>query len=179
MGDWSTSNSAYGSFWRAVPLEPKVVPEAVVANAEQRDATSQHSRKRLARLLDRAAVRERVVAADGNCQFRALADQLYGSEEHHAQMRSQVCAQLRACPDRYAGFVPERFEGYVARMERDGTWGDHVTLQAAADALGVKINVFTDYLTDGFIEVAPRELKAKKVLRLTFWHEVHYNSVME
>eukprot|EP00927_Polykrikos_kofoidii_P006536 TRINITY_DN12642_c0_g1_i1.p1 TRINITY_DN12642_c0_g1~~TRINITY_DN12642_c0_g1_i1.p1 ORF type:complete len:179 (+),score=18.30 TRINITY_DN12642_c0_g1_i1:267-803(+) len=171
---WTTSNSAYGSFWRAVPLEPKVLePEKVAADPRN----SEESRARLAKLLRRNNVRERPVEMDGNCQFRALADQLYASQDYHEQIRSQVIAQLRTHPDRYASFVPGNFEAYITEMERDGTWGDHVTLQAAADALCVRINVLTDYLTDGFIDVVPRDQKSKKILRVTFWSEVHYNSV--
>mmetsp|Transcript_30335 Transcript_30335/g.70553 ORF Transcript_30335/g.70553 Transcript_30335/m.70553 type:complete len:99 (+) Transcript_30335:63-359(+) len=54
-----------------------------------------------------------------------------------------------------------------------------ICAQAAADALGVKIQILTDHLTDGFIEVAPAELRSSKVLRLSFWAEVHYNSLAE
>jgi len=124
-------------------------------------------------------VRERQVEGDGNCQFRALADQLYGSQEHHLELRAQVVAQLRKDPGRFKGFVPGSFEDYVADMALPGTWGDHVTLQAAADAFGVQIHVFTDHLLKGgaLIEVQPREQRSAKVLQVTFWAEVHYNSV--
>ena len=39
---------------------------------------------------------ERTVRGDGNCQFRALADQLYRSEDMHADVRRTVVHQLRA-----------------------------------------------------------------------------------
>mmetsp|Transcript_115309 Transcript_115309/g.330981 ORF Transcript_115309/g.330981 Transcript_115309/m.330981 type:complete len:184 (-) Transcript_115309:95-646(-) len=176
---WTTSNSAYGAFWKAVPLEPKVVaqPPPNDAAAAARDREENPSRERLARLLRRHGVKERDVAGDGNCQFRALSDQLYGSEDHHASVRQLVVAQLTKEPDRYTGFVPGRFRDYVGGMARDGTWGDHVTLQAAADALGVEIHVLTDFLTDGYLEVVPKERKSQRVLRISFWAEVHYNSV--
>mmetsp|Transcript_119427 Transcript_119427/g.223288 ORF Transcript_119427/g.223288 Transcript_119427/m.223288 type:complete len:204 (-) Transcript_119427:101-712(-) len=195
---WQTSNQAYGSFWKAVPLEPRVnrsrvaaaapAPAAPGKGADARGPKAawappagaedpEANRRRLAQLLKRHGSTERPVLADGNCQFRALADQLYGSEDHHEVVREQVVQQLAADKDRYSGFVPGRFSDYLRDMSRDGTWGDHVTLQAAADALGVGIHIITDHMTDAFIEVTPSEKKSSKVLTLCFWGEVHYNSV--
>ena len=42
----------------------------------------------------------------------------------------------------------------VARL---GTWGDHLTLQAAADAFRVKLCLLTSYRDSFVVEVAPRE----------------------
>eukprot|EP00928_Gymnodinium_smaydae_P033299 TRINITY_DN23890_c0_g1_i1.p1 TRINITY_DN23890_c0_g1~~TRINITY_DN23890_c0_g1_i1.p1 ORF type:complete len:206 (-),score=44.01 TRINITY_DN23890_c0_g1_i1:113-673(-) len=180
---WATSNQAYGAFWRAVPLEPKVVerapaPASDVA-AQRRHREQNPPPRGLAQLLRSRGLREKQVEGDGNCQFRALADQLYGSQEHHASLRKIVVEQLRRGRENYAGFVPGRFEDYVAEMARDGTWGDHVTLQAAADALGTRIHVLTDRFVDAYIEVTPKDVKSEKVLRVIFWSEVHYNSVVE
>ncbi|CAJ1412334.1 unnamed protein product [Effrenium voratum] len=72
-----------------------------------------------------------------------------------------------------------RFESYLAHMARDGAWGDHVTLQAAADVLGVRIHVVSDFLEEAYIEVTPEQQKSSKVLKLCFWAEVHYNSLEE
>ncbi|CAE8680158.1 unnamed protein product [Polarella glacialis] len=173
---WVTSNQAYGAFWKAVPLELKVISRPPAAT-EVRDSLP--SRECLSKLLQKHGLRERPVNGDGNCQFRAMADQLYGSEDHHMAIREQVVLQLMGCSERYQGFVPGRFEDYLRDMAQSGSWGDHVTLQAAADALGVRIHVLTDHLTDAFIEVLPREQKSNKVLRLSFWAEVHYNSLAD
>eukprot|EP00971_Amphidinium_carterae_P083778 1658155-Amphidinium_carterae.2 len=62
-------------------------------------------------------------------------------------------------------------------MSCDGCWGDHVTLQAAADTFGAQIHVFADSLMDSFIDVTPHVAKSKKVLQLSFWSEIHYNSL--
>ncbi|CAJ1387112.1 unnamed protein product [Effrenium voratum] len=86
---WRTSSQAYGAFWKAVPLEPKVVaPE--LETSQEAEAARRHAR--LERLLAAHGLAERPVAGDGNCQFRALADQLYGSEEHHDAIRAQAAS---------------------------------------------------------------------------------------
>ena len=62
--------------------------------------------QRLVRMLSVFGLKERGVQGDGNCQFRALADQMYGDEAHHATVRKRVCLHLQANSEDYDGFVP-------------------------------------------------------------------------
>eukprot|EP00210_Caulerpa_lentillifera_P000809 g783.t1 len=88
-----------------------------------------------------------------------------------------VVEQLRENPDIYASYVPGVYEDYVKKMESEGEWGDHVTLQGAADVLGVRIYMLTSFRNESFLEVQPREQKSERCLYLSFWAEVHYNSI--
>ena len=118
-------------------------------------------------------MKERIMEGDGNCQFRALSDQMYHDQSRHADVRKYVIAQLRSCAELYSPYVPEDYEEYVARMARPGTWGDHITLQAAADAFGMKICVLTSYDESYFLEIDPKKLRYARKLWLTFWAEIH------
>ena len=42
--------------------------------------------------------------------------------------------QLQLQPERYSMYVPGEYKQYCAEMAKSSTWGDHVTLQAAAGA---------------------------------------------
>jgi hypothetical protein len=42
---------------------------------------------------------------DGNCLFRALSDQVYGSPSRHAEVRKEVCDWIEKWGERYEGFV--------------------------------------------------------------------------
>ncbi|KAL3536257.1 hypothetical protein ACH5RR_004718 [Cinchona calisaya] len=139
------------------------------------EATSDHQR-----LLDRLQLYDLVehkVQGDGNCQFRALSDQVYRSPEHHEFVRQQVVSQLQAHPEMYEGYVPMEYSEYLNRMSENGEWGDHVTLQAAADSYGMKIFVITSFRDTCYIEILPKIQKSKRVICLSFWAEVHYNSI--
>uniref|UniRef100_A0A2P2JFA7 ubiquitinyl hydrolase 1 n=1 Tax=Rhizophora mucronata TaxID=61149 RepID=A0A2P2JFA7_RHIMU len=139
------------------------------------EATLDHQR-----LLDRLQVYDLVehkVQGDGNCQFRALSDQFYRTPEHHEFLRQQVVYQLKSHPEIYEGYVPMAFEDYLEKMTRSGEWGDHVTLQAAADLYGVKIIVMTSFKNTCYIEILPNVERSKRVILLSFWAEVHYNSI--
>ncbi|KAJ9159912.1 hypothetical protein P3X46_025364 [Hevea brasiliensis] len=132
------------------------------------------------RLLDRLKVYDLVenkVQGDGNCQFRALSDQLYRSAEHHKFVRERIVLQLKSCPQKYEGYVPMAYGDYLKKMNRTGEWGDHVTLQAAADTYGVKIFVVTSFKDTCYIEILPQIKKSERVIFLSFWAEVHYNSI--
>lgn len=139
------------------------------------EATSDHQR-----LLDRLQLFDLVehkVQGDGNCQFRALSDQFYRGPEHHKFVRQQVVNQLKEHPEIYEGYVPMAYDEYLKRMSKNGEWGDHVTLQAAADSYGVKILVITSFKDTCYIEILPKNQKSNRVIYLSFWAEVHYNSI--
>ncbi|XP_030550516.2 OVARIAN TUMOR DOMAIN-containing deubiquitinating enzyme 9 isoform X3 [Rhodamnia argentea] len=154
-----------------VPHVPKINGE--IPSVE--DEVSDHQR-----LLDRLLLYDLVenkVQGDGNCQFRALSDQLYRSPEHHKFVRQQIVQQLKSCPQMYDGYVPMAFGDYLKKISKSGEWGDHVTLQAAADSYGVKIFVITSFKDTCYIEILPHISKSKRVIFLSFWAEVHYNSI--
>ncbi|XVF68542.1 hypothetical protein PTKIN_Ptkin11bG0011100 [Pterospermum kingtungense] len=139
------------------------------------EATLDHQR-----LLERLQVYNLVelkVEGDGNCQFRALSDQIYQNPEHHELVRQQVVNQLKSCPDIYEGYVPMAYGDYLEKMSKSGEWGDHVTLQAAADSYGYKIFVITSFKDTCYIEILPKCQRSKQVIFLSFWAEVHYNSI--
>lgn len=139
------------------------------------EATSDHQR-----LLDRLQLydlTELKVQGDGNCQFRALSDQFYRTPEHHKFVRQQVINQLKSHPEIYEGYVPMAYGDYLEKLSRSGEWGDHVTLQAAADSYGVKIFVITSFKDTCYIEILPNDQRSKRVIFLSFWAEVHYNSI--
>ncbi|OEL36669.1 hypothetical protein BAE44_0002312 [Dichanthelium oligosanthes] len=109
--------------------------------------------------------------------FRALSDQLYQTPDHHEFVREQIISQLKTNRDAYDGYVPMAYDDYLEKVARNGEWGDHVTLQAAADKYGVKIFVMTSFKDTCYIEIQPKVQKSNKVVLLSFWAEVHYNSI--
>ncbi|GAB4856670.1 hypothetical protein Ancab_040502 [Ancistrocladus abbreviatus] len=139
------------------------------------EATSDH--QRLLHRLQLYELVEHKVQGDGNCQFRALSDQFYRTPEHHEFVRQQIVDQLESCAECYEGYVPMEYSEYLKKMSKNGEWGDHVTLQAAADSYGVKIFVITSFKDTCYIEILPKVQKSKRVISLSFWAEVHYNSI--
>ncbi|KAJ3929538.1 MAG: hypothetical protein NXY57DRAFT_899912 [Lentinula lateritia] len=71
---------------------------------------------------------------DGNCLFRALSDQHYGSPSRHVEVRREICDFIEAHPERYEGFVDKGsgLSAYVAGMRQNATYGGHMELSAFA-----------------------------------------------
>ncbi|KAI4386065.1 hypothetical protein MLD38_004032 [Melastoma candidum] len=154
-----------------VPHTPKTNGEIPSVD----EATLDH--QRLLERLQLYGLVERKVEGDGNCQFRALSDQIYHTHEHHEFIRQEIMKQLKLCRDIYEGYVPMAYDDYLEKMAKTGEWGDHVTLQAAADLHGVRIFVITSFKDTCYIEILPNDQRSKRVIFLSFWAEVHYNSI--
>lgn len=121
-----------------------------------------------------------VVRADGNCLFRALAHALWGDEALHTQLRVYVMDYMLKQRDHFSQFVAEDFPRYVRRKRRDGCHGNHVELQAAADLLGVRIEVYAYSLSPVTVVEGwnQREREDAEPIRLSFHRGSHYNAVM-
>ncbi|XP_031092416.1 OVARIAN TUMOR DOMAIN-containing deubiquitinating enzyme 12 isoform X2 [Ipomoea triloba] len=155
----------------AVPHVPKINGEIPSVD----EATSDHQR-----LMDRLELYDLVeskVSGDGNCQFRSLSDQIYRTTDYHKFVREQVVIQLKSHPELYKSYVPMAYDEYLRKMSKTGEWGDHVTLQAAADAFGFKIFIITSFKDTCYIEILPHMQRSKRTIFLSFWAEVHYNSI--
>jgi hypothetical protein len=109
----------------------------------------------------------------GSCQFIALAAQLAGNP-HHTDVRREVVQELRERPDAYTDFVEGPYDRYVSSMETNTTWGDNVTLQAAAEAFAVVITLDTDFADRATVVVRPQHNTPTQTARLMFTVEHHY-----
>lgn len=165
----SQALGAAGQFFKFVPrVNSGLLPS---------DDACDDSRRLLEGRIKLYGMREVVVKGDGNCQFRALAEQLYGDQSMHGTVRKVVAQQLRLFGELYREHVPGQYEEYCSAMARDGEWGDHVTLKAAADVYHTRIVVLTSYESACFTEIEPRQQRGDQCLYLSFWAEVHYNSL--
>lgn len=153
----------------------KHVPRTNLSFPTYEVASADH--QRLAERLYLNGLTEQKIEGDGNCQFRALSDQLYRTPEHHKFVRKVVVKQLKTYPEVYANYVPMKYPEYLKNMAKNGEWGDHVTLQAASDHFGVRISLITSLRETCFIEIVPAEQKSNREIYLSFWAEVHYNSI--
>lgn len=85
---------------------------------------------RLRTQLALSALAVRDVAPDGNCLFRAVADQL-GEPAAHASYRSRVCDWMAGHPQDFLPFYdgPATYDAYVQGMRRDGRWAGNLEVR--------------------------------------------------
>jgi hypothetical protein len=147
------------------------------------DVEIESDHNRLKRRLQEFALVEHNVKTDGNCQYRALSFQLYENENKHEYVRKAVCEQLQKYHNTYKDYIyGESWTSFIQRMQQDGEWGDHVTLQAFADRFGTSVHLVTSYESNEFIQVNPQAMFESQMdsnpFLLGFWAEVHYNPVI-
>ncbi|KAK9196426.1 hypothetical protein WN943_004554 [Citrus x changshan-huyou] len=204
----------------SIPHTPRINGEIPDVN----DASFDH--ERLSERLTTYGLAELQIEGDGNCQFRALADQLFRNPDYHKHVRKEIFKQLKHFRKLYEGYVPMNYKGYLRKMKKSGEWGDHVTLQAAADRdlffitsacncilfsvpftatlsylvfltslfylnpslIGIrpvqsflqfqaKICLVTSFRDTCYVEIIPKDKNPTRELWLSFWSEVHYNSL--
>jgi len=132
------------------------------------------------------------VAPDGNCLFRAISHQMYGTEEKYKSVRSEIVSWLKnnenfpvdedgtILKDFLETDVYGNWNRYCQYMSRDSTWGDHIALIAAAEVFKSKIQIQSTVPSEEntWIVIEPKKAKAEKTLWLKHYHELHYNSLV-
>ncbi|GLJ06377.1 hypothetical protein SUGI_0037580 [Cryptomeria japonica] len=118
---------------------------------------------------------------DGNCMFRALADQLYGDQEQHETCRRMVVNYMIRHPQQFTDFFEggdEGFQEYCEEMADDGVWGDNLELQAAS--LLFHTNILLYVLKDKRIEITKIDNfhgSNASAIRLSYRNGSHYDSL--
>ncbi|CCM05945.1 uncharacterized protein FIBRA_08184 [Fibroporia radiculosa] len=71
---------------------------------------------------------------DGNCLFRALCDQLYGTPSYHLRLRQDICNWIESHSQRYEPFVDDErgLSVHLQCMRQPATYGGHLELSAFA-----------------------------------------------
>ncbi|CAE6526100.1 unnamed protein product [Rhizoctonia solani] len=80
---------------------------------------------------------------DGNCLFRALSDQIYGTPNEHLVLRKDICAFMAAHKERFEAFVDDdrSWEQHISAMRNNGTYGGHLELTAFAQLKVANVKV--------------------------------------
>nr|CCC92258.1 conserved hypothetical protein [Trypanosoma congolense IL3000] len=114
-------------------------------------------KKRLKKRLEDLKLTEHEMKDDGNCQFRAIAHQIFGSQEYHQLVRVHVVTYMKSVRDMYDCFLgtTEEADKYYAEMYKNGTWGDELTLRAACDSLFVNIHILSSEEENYYITYSP------------------------
>ena len=84
------------------------------------------------------------VLGDGNCMFRSLSHQIYGTEDEHLNIRLILQQVLEENLETYEKFwiqtdVP--FSVHVQQLKNQGVWGTHVELLAATDYYQIPVYI--------------------------------------
>ncbi|CAI0544154.1 unnamed protein product [Linum tenue] len=80
---------------------------------------------------------------DGNCLFRAVADQVYGDSEAYDLVRQMCIDYMERERDHFSQFITEGFSSYCKRKRRDKVYGNNVEIQAMSEMYNRPIHIYS------------------------------------
>ena len=119
-------------------------------------------------------MRVKEVAADGNCFFRAMCDQRWGSSTTTRRCADTRWRYMKSNRDDFEPFIEddEKWDAYIERMSEDGTWAGNMELQAAS--LVCMANVCVHQAGQPRWEIV--NFPADRWFHVTYEGSEHYNS---
>ncbi|VDN55874.1 unnamed protein product [Dracunculus medinensis] len=115
--------------------------------------------------------------------FRAVADQVYGDEDMHDEVRRLCLDYMEKNRDHFSQFITEDFDQYISRKREKGVCGNHIELQAISEIYSRAIEIY-QYSADPINIFNPRvdissSSKPNAPIRLSYHGSSHYNSVVD
>ncbi|KAG5515806.1 hypothetical protein RHGRI_036751 [Rhododendron griersonianum] len=115
---------------------------------------------------------------DGNCLFRAVADQVYGDSEGYDLVRQMCIDYMERERDHFSQFITEGFMSYCKRKRRDKVYGNNVEIQALAEMYNRPIHIYS-YGTEPINIFHGSYDTDTPPIRLSYHHGNHYNSLVD
>ncbi|KAK9939005.1 hypothetical protein M0R45_015715 [Rubus argutus] len=116
---------------------------------------------------------------DGNCLFRAVADQVYGDSEAYYDLTRQMCIDyMERERDHFSQFITEGFTSYCKRKRRDKVYGNNVEIQALSEMYNRPIHIYSYSIEPINIFHGSYNTDTPPV-RLSYHHGNHYNSLVD
>ncbi|CAN0916850.1 OVARIAN TUMOR DOMAIN-containing deubiquitinating enzyme 6 [Linum grandiflorum] len=115
---------------------------------------------------------------DGNCLFRAVADQVYGDSEAYDLIRQMCIDYMERERDHFSQFITEGFSSYCKRKRRDKVYGNNVEIQAMSEMYNRPIHIYS-YSTEPINIFHGNYNTDTPPVRLSYHHGNHYNSLVD
>lgn len=115
---------------------------------------------------------------DGNCLFRAVADQVYGDSELHDLVRQMCIDYMEQERDHFSQFMTEGFTSYIQRKRRNKVYGNNIEIQALAEMYNRPIHIYC-YTTEPINIFHGSYNTDVPPIRLSFHSGNHYNSLVD
>ncbi|KAG0248485.1 hypothetical protein BG011_010224 [Mortierella polycephala] len=119
---------------------------------------------------------------DGNCLFRACADQYYGSESNHSSLRTEVCRYIEGHAEHFKSFLDNvTVDAHVSQMRKNGTYGGNIELVAFARMKKVDIKVYQPgyiFVIEGVdVKKEGSSPGQRPVMHIAYHSWEHYSSI--
>ena len=143
--------------------------------------TAESSCDRLINRLLQKGLQPFDVGGCGDCFFRSVSRQYYGSPDFHIEIRQAGVKYLQEHPELFVESVSEHsWQMYLQRMTTPGTWCDNIIIQAVANQPHCVIHIIESRLScpEGSTITPSGDRKITKVLFVGYIKDLHYVSTV-
>mmetsp|Transcript_41779 Transcript_41779/g.67091 ORF Transcript_41779/g.67091 Transcript_41779/m.67091 type:complete len:293 (+) Transcript_41779:47-925(+) len=118
------------------------------------------------------------VCFDGNCLFRSISFNLFGSQGKHMDIREKVVEAIEQDEEHFSLFIheDESFQDYCQRMREDGEWGGNMELTSLSRLLNCAI-VIHSADQPAYVLSCEESPGFTSQVHLAYLDGMHYNSV--
>ena len=79
---------------------------------------------------------------DGNCLFRTISKLIYGTSNHHKEIRETVCDYIVTRYDRFSNFILGVINDYIDQMLDEGIREEEPEVVAFSELDNVTVNIY-------------------------------------
>ena len=186
--NWKTAKTKLRVVRRMTTTTSARMSELLLEKSELERASSSEKKRRLEEgvkaldvRLDECSMARVKMEGDGNCQFRALAWNVYKDAEQYSVVRRLATEHIEKRRGEFEIYFdsPQAFDKWLREMKRDRTWGDELTLRAACDVLGMKIHVVQSTAANWYLVYEPEVKQTKRMVFISYISPVHYDAITE
>ena len=127
------------------------------------------------------------VSGDGNCLFRSISDQVYGTDKYHEMIREKCMDYLVILKEYFKPYIEGDFDEYIKEKRKDAVWGDDVEIEALSEMYARPIEIYMGsetpiksfhedkYKSNGISKINKNNITP---IRLSYHRGNHYNSII-
>jgi OTU domain-containing protein 3 len=160
-------------------------------NTKRTRNTSSTNAAKIEEYMTSHGIIRKPIIGDGNCLFRAMADQLGLSQDLHRQIRQKIINTIHRDKDYFVNFIDEDevdgVEAYCEEMSKDGSflclelmagvWGDDIELEAFRRAYERALVIYDASTGTPYIKPFNGD-EGKSLSTVHLWKsDCHYESV--
>jgi len=172
-------SDAYGSGNKLKRLDSKQQED------EETDEATKHKVKleedMFGEKLAEKNLRIKHVGGDGNCLFRAVSHQIYGTEDHHKYIRDKCMDYISLNKNFFKQFIiggDQTIDQYIEEKRRVGVWGDDIEIHALSEMYDMPIQIYA-YSNTPMRTFSESRNSSGKVIMLSYHRSSHYNSIVD
>lgn len=127
--------------------------------------------------LKRYGLQVKEIKSDGNCLFRALSDQLRGTEDDHGEFRQRCVDYIEENKELYKFFIEddENIDDYIEWIRADSKWGGQLEMNALAQIY--RFNIVVHQVNNPGMAQEFYPWGSVPTLHISYHMGEHYNSV--